>query len=98
MVAGQNNLRENSSFRQRIPIRKFIVHEKYGGRVGPDDIGLVQLKHPLDLNIFVKTVVLPQADAIPVGNAVVSGWGSTSFTKTPIYPIELGVSIAHLRG
>ncbi|KAK3925403.1 Trypsin-1 [Frankliniella fusca] len=60
--------------------------------VGPYDIGLLLLDKPLDFTDTIRPARLPLNDAIhaiPKGEAILSGWGSTSNTMTQVMPNAL---------
>ncbi|XP_076285721.1 trypsin-1-like [Lasioglossum baleicum] len=87
--AGKHSLRSTESEEQVVAVAKSFVHEKYPGNVAPNDIALLKLSKPLKLTKSVQPISLPAAGSIPTGNAVLSGWGSTSRTNSPIMPDKL---------
>ncbi|XP_018407060.1 PREDICTED: trypsin I-P38-like [Cyphomyrmex costatus] len=87
--AGKFNLNTKETTEQAVRVSKAIVHSKYRGDVGPNDIALLKLASPLKLNNDVQAIALPQANSEPTGVAWLSGWGSTSTTNSPIMPSTL---------
>ncbi|CAK9825264.1 TRYP7 [Anthophora retusa] len=75
IVAGTINLHVRPSMRQAV---KVIIHEKYSPPNNwINDIALIKVDRPFDLNSQVSTVPLPRLnETIPAGSvAIVSGWG-----------------------
>ncbi|XP_078051481.1 trypsin-1-like [Augochlora pura] len=87
--AGKHSLKSTESAEQTVAVIKSFVHEKYPGNVAPNDIALLKLAKPLTLNKNVQPISLPAAGSIPTGNVLLSGWGSTSRTNSPIMPDTL---------
>lgn len=84
-MAGEHDFRRESGDEQRRKAVDFIVHEDYkDDGVGPDDIALILVDRPFELNGKVKQIKLPESGSYPVGRAIVSGWGSTS--RIPVLP------------
>ena len=73
-----NTLRHASG--TKVSVSKIIVHPKYDSSTIDNDIAVLHLSTPLNLNqADANTVCLPsQGDDIQNGNIVVSGWGTTS--------------------
>ncbi|XP_011693696.1 PREDICTED: transmembrane protease serine 9-like [Wasmannia auropunctata] len=86
VFAGKHSLLDREPTVQEIDVVKTIVHENYPGGVAPYDIALLKLKTPLTFNERVSPVNLPQQDEVITGNAVLSGWGSTSKKLLPVLP------------
>ncbi|XP_018407063.1 PREDICTED: trypsin-1-like [Cyphomyrmex costatus] len=89
VVAGKYNLKTKESTEQTVKVSKTVVHPKYRGDVGPNDIALLKLASPLNLNNDVQAIALPRANSEPTGVAWLSGWGSTSTIIFPIMPSTL---------
>lgn len=83
--AGILNLSQSSG--QTIDVDRFIVHPKYNGGVNPNDIALMKLAKPLELNEGVQIIRLASEDY--TGESTISGWGSISTTNNPNYPDTL---------
>lgn len=62
-------------------------------RVGPYDIALMKVERPFELNLFVSTVSLPYPDTIPVGDAMLTGWGSIGRSQAHESPENLQAAI-----
>lgn len=88
IIAGISNLQQASSG-QTITVSERITHSSYGGGVGPFDIGLLRLSTFLTFNTNVQSIALPSSNYVASGNAVLSGWGSTSTTNTASMPNQL---------
>ncbi|XP_044253772.1 chymotrypsin-2-like [Tribolium madens] len=89
IVAGITELNEKNNERQEIQVVEKIVHPNFTGGVGPNDVALLKLAKPLEFGDLVKPVVLPEADSVPSGDSVLTGWGSTSTTVIPVLPNHL---------
>ncbi|XP_059621720.1 trypsin-1-like [Phlebotomus argentipes] len=87
IVAGAHNIENPSEFEQRRIAKRMIIHELYMNETGPHDIGLIEVSQPFKLSDKVSTVNLPAEDSYyPTGEAILSGWGSTSKYYVPEYP------------
>ncbi|KAJ3644417.1 hypothetical protein Zmor_022150 [Zophobas morio] len=86
ILVGITNLFEETPERQQINIVQKIVHPNFGGSVGPNDIALLELETLLVFGDLVKPIGLPAVDSIPLGNAILSGWGSVSLVVIPNLP------------
>lgn len=101
-VAGEHDFKSDSGEEQRRTVTEFIIHEKYKGNdgnnnVSPDDIAVVKVDSPFELGSRVTVVGLPEPDTYPSGKGVVSGWGSVS-REPGEYPDILQVSKLLLLG
>jgi len=80
IVAGEHNLYSNDNTEQRRKVSKFIIHENYYDSPTQtlNDIALVRLELPLELNDVVQAIPLAgQGQKDVSGNAWVTGWGYT---------------------
>lgn len=59
-------------------VRAFIIHQRYGGGVGPNDIALVKVTQPFQFNNMVRSIGLPRPRTYPTGYGLASGWGDMS--------------------
>lgn len=80
-VAGEQDFTQDSGDEQRRTVTDFIIHEDYEGgednnNVSPNDIAVVKVDQPFELNDRVAVVALPEPDTYPKGSGVVSGWGA----------------------
>lgn len=89
VLAGKSNLQRAEDGQQRSAVRRMLVHEKYRGGVGPYDIGLLLLKKRLVFGDNIQPAKLPVQDAIPSGQATLTGWGSTSTSQELVIPAQL---------
>ncbi|KAJ8687273.1 hypothetical protein QAD02_023067 [Eretmocerus hayati] len=79
--AGKNFIKTKERTEQTSIVAKIYVHAQYQGNVSPFDIALLQLASPFELNEYVRSIKLPEANSIPVGGSTLSGWGSISKTS-----------------
>ncbi|XP_076679581.1 trypsin-1-like [Andrena cerasifolii] len=89
IVAGKYYLNKNEQFEQAIDVVKSTVHSGYPGGVAQHDIALLKLASPLQFNEKVAPVGLPTQNQKQTGEAVLSGWGSTSKSTRPVMPTVL---------
>ncbi|KAK6626500.1 hypothetical protein RUM44_008973 [Polyplax serrata] len=89
VVAGIINLKHEGPNAQKSTILKSIVHPKYAGYVNPYDLAIHILQQPFTFNKFVQPIALPKLNEEPTGDAVLTGWGSTSRTILSIMPETL---------
>ncbi|XP_017891817.1 trypsin-1 [Ceratina calcarata] len=89
VVAGKYLLNKSESQEQLVEVDKSIVHSGYKGGVAQHDIALLHLKTPLKLNNLVKPIKLPTQGQKQTGEAILSGWGSTSKGVLPSLPNTL---------
>lgn len=93
VVAAEHDTALVEGSEQRRLVTEFIVHEGYNpGQVSPDDIAVIRVDEPFELNAQVKTVKLPKQLEQFEGDVTLSGWGSVSTTPYPDYPDKLRVS------
>ncbi|XP_024874160.1 trypsin-1-like [Temnothorax curvispinosus] len=84
--AGKHHILRNEPDEQTVEVSEGYVHEKYGGGVGPYDIGLLKLASPLKLTKRVQAIELAAPESDPSGEAWLAGWGSTSSSHFPEMP------------
>ncbi|CAK9819758.1 unnamed protein product [Anthophora quadrimaculata] len=89
VVAGKYELNKVESSQQVVNVAKSIVHSGYKGGVAQHDIAILVLATPLKLNNLVQPIKLPVQGQKQSGEAVLSGWGSTSKTVVPHLPTIL---------
>lgn len=91
VVAAEHDTETEEGPEQRRNVAAFIVHEGYDAvqGVSPDDIAVVRVDKPFQLNDKVKTVQLPKQLEQFEGDVTLSGWGSMSTTVNPEYPDKL---------
>lgn len=78
IVAGEHNLFEDSGDEQTVHVKHNHIHEHYNANTMTNDICLLELSAPLEMNSKVAGVAMPGQDAEFTGAAVVSGWGTLS--------------------
>ena len=86
-----------------VPVSRYVVHERYDRRHVENDIALVRLRYSIELGSGTTAVCLPapvgsggggggDRDSLTGRHAVVTGWGTTSFSKrTPGRPARLSI-------
>lgn len=91
VVAGAHNLNVFSGLEQirSVSLDNVFSHPDWTGFVGPNDISLMRILQPFTNDASVSPISLPAANAIPTGNVVLHGWGSTSTGYIPAFPITL---------
>lgn len=90
VVAGRHDLKANESeTEQRRYVWRVFVHPHFKGGVGANDIGLIQLKTPLEYTSAVSEARLPNEWTDENGLGQLYGWGSMSRTRFPINPSVL---------
>ena len=75
IVAGELHLLEESGFEQVRKIKSHIKHPDYNPSTLKNDICLLTLDSPLDLNENVKRIYLDVKDPVVDATCQVSGWG-----------------------
>ena len=79
--AGLNNLANPESSSQNLDVAQVIVHPSHNNPTRYNDICLLRLSGQLILSNETRTaaIKLPQEGYTATGDAVVSGWGTTSY-------------------
>lgn len=79
---------------------QYVVHEQYGGSVGPYDIALIHLEDPFDLNAVardgsypVAAIDLPSKNYQGNGNGTLFGWGLDIWGALPLVLQKLDTDI-----
>ncbi|KAM7150586.1 cathepsin G-like [Macrochelys suwanniensis] len=95
VLLGAHNVWRKEETQQRISVRRKIPHPRYNKTSRENDLMLLQLVEPAELNNAVYTIPLPQAgQAVEPGSVCsVAGWGKTSrYARTSIlHEVELEV-------
>lgn len=89
VVAADHNVESHEGPEQRRRVVTFQIHPKYHGGVSPNDIAVIRVDKPFELNDLVQTIQLPKQLEQFEGDVTLSGWGSMSTTPTPEYPDKL---------
>ncbi|XP_034474139.1 lectizyme [Drosophila innubila] len=101
VVAGAHSRSDKSTTQvRRGSSSRQTIHEKYGGGVGPYDIGLIFLEEPFDLNALdrdgkppVSTISLPSYQFEANSDGVLFGWGRDNSGSLPDKLQKLDVDI-----
>ncbi|XP_017788698.1 PREDICTED: trypsin-like [Habropoda laboriosa] len=93
ILAGKYKLGVPEETEQSRLVDKVFVHPRYDGSIAPYDIALMKVERPFQLNPFVSTVSLPYPDSVPMGEAVLTGWGSIGRTRSPETPENLQAAV-----
>ncbi|XP_062551986.1 trypsin-1-like [Armigeres subalbatus] len=96
VVAADHDVAVAEGPEQRRLVERFTVHEGYGGSVSPDDIAVIRVDKPFELNDKVKPVKLPEQFEEFEGDVTLSGWGSVSTSYLPEYPDKLRKAVLPL--
>jgi len=77
--AGEFDLTRNEGSEQNRRAEAIYVHSSYTPGTNENDIALVYLKNPVEINDKVSVICLPnQGDVQPGSSCMVAGWGLTS--------------------
>lgn len=97
VVAAEHDTAVVEGPEQRRLVAEFFVHEGYNPEsVSSDDIAVIRVDEPFELNALVKPVELPKRFEQFVGDVTLSGWGSVSTTVNPEYPDKLRKAVLPL--
>ena len=77
MRLGEHSLSSNEGTEQLIDSAKIIKHPNYNRNNLDNDIMLIKLSRPAELNSYVQTVALPSRCPVADEGCMVSGWGAT---------------------
>jgi len=78
VTAGDLSMRDTTGREQRRQVTRIIVHEDYGVYGYENDIALLLIDQPYDLNDDVAPIPLPTQGQLTGGEILVSGWGTLS--------------------
>ncbi|XP_074648857.1 ovochymase-like [Tubulanus polymorphus] len=79
-VLGKHNKDGTESTHQTFKPTKIIVHEKYNSRKTDNDIALIRLSKPAQVNDHVDVACLPEKDVSEGHMCYTTGWGDTKGT------------------
>jgi len=65
--------------RKSVKVSRIIKHENYNAENSDNDVALLKLSEPVDLNVYTPACVARSGDTFIGQNAWVYGWGATSF-------------------
>lgn len=89
VFAGCTNIADPDKTCTKRTISKYKNHNLYVGGIAPYDIGLVKVNQPFSFSSSIASIALPAANSQPSGDCTLFGWGSTSATTTPSFPVNL---------
>ncbi|CAL8110306.1 unnamed protein product [Orchesella dallaii] len=78
VVAGDVKRSDTTGAEQRRQVTAIIINEDYDGWTNENDIALLTLDQPFDINENVSAVPLPTQGQDTTGEILVSGWGTLS--------------------
>ncbi|XP_018329773.1 brachyurin-like [Agrilus planipennis] len=86
VILGAHKIRQTEPTQQRIRTSTYKVHEQYNSL--QNDIGIVSLPTPANLNQYVQLIALPRradiSNSFAGSEAIASGWGYTSTSAADI--------------
>ncbi|CAL4065135.1 unnamed protein product, partial [Meganyctiphanes norvegica] len=91
VLLGAHNITSPEDTQVKVLAADFIVHEEFDDWTLANDIGLIKLEHPVILNDYVKTAILPNHNECH-GDfedklVTATGWGWTSDDSDGLSPI-----------
>jgi len=78
VVAGERDRDVDEGTEQERDVSRVLMHGDYDDWIISNDIALMWLSEPLDLNENVQPIALPAPGHAATGDTVVSGWGTTT--------------------
>jgi len=78
VVAGDHDITDNEGTEQTRTIERIVNHPSYSPSTFENDISLMKVSQPFNLNQRVQPVALPSSHFIPTVNTTTAGWGRTS--------------------
>ncbi|NXC73468.1 TRY1 protein, partial [Anhinga anhinga] len=88
VLVGTQNFAHNESTQQLISSDKVIPHSNFSRTTLDNDIMLIKLSEPAQLNRAVQTIPLPTSCVAAGTTCLISGWGNTFNSDDP-YPDNL---------
>lgn len=75
--AGESNFASDQGTKQEVAVSEIFVHPEYDNHTVDNDIALLKLEHPLELDDFVWPICLPsQEEQMATNkNGTILGWG-----------------------
>ncbi|XP_069567062.1 trypsin-3 [Brachyistius frenatus] len=96
VVLSEHNLYVTEGFEQVFNVSKIHIHN-YNYRTFNNDIMLIKLSEPAQLNAYVQPVQLPDENTLPVGGmCTVSGWGVTQVYSYTLSPVLRAVDVREI--
>jgi trypsin len=78
VVAGEYNLNQNEGTEQSRTVSRIVNHPQYNPSTIANDISLMRVSQPFQLNNDVQAANLPNSGFTPAANLAVAGWGALS--------------------
>lgn len=78
LVAGEHNLNLNDGTEQIRNVSRVVRHPQFNSSTMANDVAVVRVGTPFQLNNAVKAVTLPAATFKPANNLTIAGWGTLS--------------------
>lgn len=75
VIGGAHDLRKKNGNEQEREVAVFVKHEDYPGGTEPNDIAIIKLAEPFDLNEYVQQIGLMSGGSA-TGKGLASGWGT----------------------
>lgn len=89
---GSLDVRPGGKYEQRFSVAVMRIHPDYNSSSNENDIALVKLHKPAELNNYVNTICLPDQDSDALyesGNIChVAGWGTERLFNDPVNPLS----------
>uniref|UniRef100_A0A3Q4M904 trypsin n=1 Tax=Neolamprologus brichardi TaxID=32507 RepID=A0A3Q4M904_NEOBR len=91
-----HSLIKTEGFEQIFNVSKIYVHN-YNFRTYENDIMLIKLNRPAQLNAYVQPVLIPDGGTPPFsGTCIVSGWGVTQVYSYTLSPVLRAVDVREI--
>ena len=81
IIAGELNIYDESGYEQVRRISDYMIHPDWNPNTLQNDVCLLTLDSPLELNDQVKTISLDMNEPVTDDVCQVSGWGSLYVSK-----------------
>ncbi|CAL8136676.1 unnamed protein product [Orchesella dallaii] len=78
VVAGEVDRTTTSGHEQRRFVTRIFVHRQYSAQSYANDIALLAINKPFEVNKYVAPISLPRQGQTTTGDVIVSGWGYTT--------------------
>lgn len=76
VVLSEHDLTTDEGVEQVRDVSKIIIHDKYDARKYKNDISILQLSEPVEINDKAQLIALPQAGEEVSGKITAIGWGA----------------------
>ncbi|XP_074498924.1 trypsin-3 [Sebastes fasciatus] len=95
VVLSEHSLAKNEGFEQEFNVSKIFYHRQFNYKTFNNDIMLIKLSRPAQLNAHVQPAVLPDENGSPQRGDVctVSGWGVTQIYSYSLSPVLRSVDV-----